>query len=140
MLFLKKTIENVRKHRCIKLVTTYKKRSCLVSEPNYHKTKLFSQGLLATEMKKMKVKMNKSVYLGLSTLENSKILVYEFQYDYIKLKYQQNAKLCYMDTDRFLIHTKAKDVYEDIANHVEKRFDNQIMTSIDHYLQERIKK
>ena len=84
--------------------------------------------------------MNKSVYLGLSTLENSKILVYEFWYDYIKLKYQQNAKLCYMDTDRFLIHTKAKDVYEDIANHVEKRFHNQIMTSIDHYLQERIKK
>ena len=74
-------------------------------------------------MKKVKVKMNKTVYLGLSILEISKILMYEFCYDYIKQKYQCNAKLCYMDTYSFIIHNKTKYVYEDIANYVKKRFD-----------------
>ena len=73
-------------------------------------------------MKKIKVKMNKAVYLGLSILEISKTLRYEFCYDYIKPKYQQNAKLCYMDTDSFIIHIKTDDVYKDIGNDVEKRF------------------
>ena len=63
-----KTMENVRNHRDIKLVMTDKKRNKLVSEPNYHTTKLFSENLLATEMKKTKVKMNKPVYLGMSIL------------------------------------------------------------------------
>ena len=74
-------------------------------------------------MKKIKVKMNKSVYLRLPILEISKILMYEFWYDYIKPKYQENAKLCYMDADSFTINVKTEDVYEDIANDVEKRFD-----------------
>ena len=69
-----KTMENVRKHRDIKLVTTDKRRNQLVSEPNYHTTKWLSESLL----KKIKVKMNKPVYLGLSVLEISKTLMYEF--------------------------------------------------------------
>ena len=73
-----KTIENIRKHRDIKLVTTDKKRSKLVSEPNYHTINLISENLSITEMKKTKVKMNKPIYLGLSILEISKILMYEF--------------------------------------------------------------
>ena len=73
-----KTMENLRKHRDIKLVTTDKRRSQLVSELNYHTTKWFSESLLATEMKKTKVKLNKPVYLGLSILEISKTLMYEF--------------------------------------------------------------
>ena len=48
--------------------------------------------------------------------------MYEFWYDYIKPKYQYNAKLCYMDTDSFIIYIKTKDVYEDIADDIEKRF------------------
>ena len=63
-----KTMENVRNHRDIKLVMTDKKRNKLVSEPNYHTTKHFSENLLAIEMKKTKVKMNKPVYLGMSIL------------------------------------------------------------------------
>ena len=78
-----KTMENVRKHRDIKLVTTDEKRNKLVSEPNYHTTKHFSENLLAIEMKKTKVKMNKPVYLGMSILDISKTLMYEFWYDYI---------------------------------------------------------
>ena len=67
--------------------------------------------------------MNKPVYLDLSILEISKTLMYEFWYDYIKPKYQSNGKPCYMDTDSFIIQIKTGDVYEDIANDVEKRSD-----------------
>ena len=74
-------------------------------------------------MKKIKVKMDNPVYLGLSVLEISKILMYEFWYDYIKPKYQNNPKLCYMDTDSFIIDIKTEDFYEDITSDVEKRFD-----------------
>ena len=73
-----KTMENVGKHTDIKLVATEEKRIKLVSEPNYHTTKHFSKNLLAIEMKKTKVKMNKPVYLGMSILDISKTLMYEF--------------------------------------------------------------
>ena len=118
-----KTMENVRKHRDIKLVTTDKRRNRLVSEPNYHTTKWFSENLLAIEMKKAKVKMKKPIYLELSILEISKILMFEFWYDYMKPKYGDNVKLCYKDTDSFITHIKTEDFYKDIADYVEKRFD-----------------
>ena len=87
-----RTFMNARKHRDIKLVTTDKRRNQLVSEPNYHTTEWFSENLLAIEMKKTKVKMNKPVSLGLSILEISKTLMYEFWYDYMKPKYGDNVK------------------------------------------------
>ena len=118
-----KTMENIRKHRDIKLVTTDKKRSKLVSEPNYHTINLISDDLSIIEMKKTKVKMNKTIYLGLSILEISKILMYEFWYDYMKPKYNYNVRLCYMDTDSFVMHIKANDFYKNIAGDVENRFD-----------------
>ena len=99
-----KTVEKVRKHRDIKLVTTDEKINELVSEPNYHTTKRFSENLLAIEMKKTKVKMNKPIYLGMSILDISKTLMYKFWYDYFKPKYGDRAKLCYTDTDSFIIH------------------------------------
>ena len=110
-----KTMKNVRKDKDIELVTTNKRRNYLVSELNSYE-KILSENLSAKEMKKIKVKMNKPEYLGLSILEISKRLMYEFWY-------QQNAKLCYMDTDSFIIHIKTEEVYEDIADDVEKRFD-----------------
>ena len=99
-----KTMENVRNYRDIKLVTTDKRRNQLVSEPNYHTTKYFSENLLAIEMKKTKVKMNTHIYLGMSILDISKTLMYKFWYYYIK--YQDKAKLCYTDTGSFIIHIK----------------------------------
>ena len=74
-------------------------------------------------MKKTKAKMNKPIYLDMSILDISKILMYEFWYDHIKPKYQDKAKLCYMDTDSFIIHIKTEDFYDDIADDVEKCFD-----------------
>ena len=127
-----KTIENVRKHRDIKLVTTDKRRNQLVSEPNYRTTKWISENLLAIEMKKI-VKMKKPVYLGLSILEISETLMSEFWYDYSKPKYQNNAKLCYMDTRSFIINIKTEDFYEDIANDVEKRLGTSFGTSYRNY-------
>ena len=56
-------------------------------------------------------------------MEIIKTLMYEFWYNYIKPKYHDNTKLCYMGTDSFIIHIKTKDVYEDITNDMEKRFD-----------------
>ena len=118
-----KTMENVRNHRDIKLVTTDKRRNQLVSEPNYHSTKWFSENLLPIEMKKTKVKMKKPVYLDLSILEISKTLMYEFWYGYMKPKYGDNVKLCHMDADSFVMHIKTEGFYKDIANDVEKGFD-----------------
>ena len=118
-----KTMENFRKHRDIKLVTTNKRRSKLVSEPNYHTINLISEDLSIIEMKKTKVKMNKPIYLGLSTLEISKTLMYEFWYDYMKPKYNNDVKLCYMDTDSFIMNIKTNDLYKDISNDVENRFE-----------------
>ena len=118
-----KTMENVRKHRDIKLVITDKKRSKLVSEPNYHTMNYISEDLSIIEMKRTKVKMNKPIYLGLSILEISKLLMYGFWYDYMKPKYGDNVKLCYVDTDSFIMNIKTEDFYKDIVNDVEKRFD-----------------
>ena len=118
-----KIMENIRKHRDIKLVTTDKKISKLVSEPNYHTINLISEDLSIIEMKKTKVKMNKPIYLGLSILEISKILMYEFWYDSMKPKYNDNVRLCYMDTDSSVVHIKTNDFYKDIASDVENSFD-----------------
>ena len=78
---------------------------------------------MAIQMKKAKVKMNKPIYLGMSILDITKTLMYEFWYDYIKPKYQDKAKLCYMDTESFIIHIKTEHFYKDIANDVETWFD-----------------
>ena len=119
-----KTMENLRKHRDIKLMTTDEKRSKLISEPNYYTIKRFSENLLAIEMKKItKLKINKPVYLGMSILGVSKTLMYKFWYDYIKPKYEDGAKLCYTDTDSFIIHIITEDFFEDIAGDVNKWFD-----------------
>ena len=118
-----KTMENVRNHRDIKLVTSDKRRKRLVSEPNYHSHKKFSDHLMAIEMKKTRVKMTKPLYLGMSILDISKILMYEFWYDYIKPKYGDRAKLCYTDTDSFVIHIITEDFFEDIFGDVERWFD-----------------
>ena len=118
-----KTVENVKKHRNIKLVTTEKRRNYLVSEPNCHTTKLFTENLLAIEMIKIQILMNKPVYLGLSILDLSKTVMYQFSYDYVKPKYVESVKLCYMDAGIFIPHVKTDDICKDIAENVETRFD-----------------
>ena len=108
----------------MKLVTRERRRNYLVSEPNYHTTKFFIENLLAIEMREIQILMNEPVYLGLSILDLSKIVMCEFLYDYVKPKYDENAKLCYMNTDSFIVHVKIDDICKDIAQDVETRFDS----------------
>ena len=122
-----KTMENIRNHKDINIVTTNKQRDKLVSEQNYHTPKDISENLLITEMKKREVKMNKPLYLGLSILDIARTLMYEFWYNYIKPYYGDRGKLCYTDTDSFEIYIKTEDFYEDIANDVERWFNNLTM-------------
>ena len=134
-----KPIENVRKHRDIKLVTTDKRRNQLVSEPNYHAIEWFSENLVAVEMRKTKVKVNKLIYLGRAILDISKILMYEFWYGYLKPKYGDKVKLYYMDTDLFLL-SKQKIFIKILLMMFKKDLIHQIMKLIDLCQQERIKK
>ena len=83
----------------------------------------FPENLLAVEMKKTKVKMNKPLYLGMSILDISKTIMYEFWYEYIKPKYKEKTKLCYMDTDSFVINIFTEDFFEDINNDIKWWFE-----------------
>ena len=118
-----KTMENVWNHRDIKLVRTNAQRRKYVSEPNYMTSKCFSKDLMAIEMGKTEVLMDKPVCLGQAILDISKTLMYEFYYDYLKPKYGDKVKLCYIDRDNFIIHIPTEDFYKNIADDVCKWFD-----------------
>ena len=102
-----------------------------VMKPNFKSGVLFGENLMGCEMGKIKVVMNKPVYLGQVILDLSKIATYEFHYDYMKPKYGKNLKLCYMDTDSLVYHIKTKDFYEDIAGDVKERFDTSGYSETD---------
>ena len=138
--FFGKTMENVRQYRDIKLVTTERTRNYLVSEPKCHTTKCFAKSFISNRNEKNPNRMNKLVYFALLLLDLRKTLMYEFWYDYVKPKYDENAKLCYMDTDSVLVHVKIDDIYKDIAEDGEKDLTVQIMKQIDHYQKQKIKK
>ena len=119
-----KTMENIRKHRSIKLVTNKELYLKTVIRPNFKSGVLFSENLMGCEMGKIKVVINKPVYLGQATLDLSKIVMYEFHYDYMKQKYNSDRlQLCYMDTDSLVYQIKTKDFYADIVDDVPTRFD-----------------
>ena len=91
---LGKTMENVRKQRDITLVSAERRNNYLVS--NYHTTKFSTESLWAIEMKKTEILMNKPVYLGFLIKKSSKILMYEFWCDYVKLKYDEKSRLSHI--------------------------------------------
>ena len=118
-----KTMKNVRKHRNIKLVRIEIKRKYLVSEPSYCVTKFFTETFLATDMRKTQILMNEPVYLSLAILYLSKTVMYEVWQDYVKPKYGENTKLYYIEKDSFIVHAKTDQIYKDIAEDLETRFD-----------------
>ena len=127
-----KTMENIRKHRNIKLVTTEEKYLRTVMKPNFKSGVRFDENLMGCEMGKIKVVMKKPIYLSQTILDLSKIIMYEFHYDYMRPKYDgENSclrgapclKLCYMDTDSLVYEIKTEDFYADIADDVPARFD-----------------
>ena len=127
-----KTMENIRKHRNIKLVMTEEKYLHMVMCPNFKSGVLFGENLMGCVLGKIKVVMNKLAYLGQAILDFSKIVTYEFQYDYMVPKYGlEKLKLCYMDTDSLVYDIKTEDFYKDIANDVEARFDTSGYSKTD---------
>ena len=119
-----KTMENVRKHKNIKLITNEKKFKKEVMKPNFKGPSIrFSENLMAVEMGKTHIKMTKPVYLGQAILDLSKMVMYEFHYDYMLPKYGEKVKLCYMDTDSFVYRIETFDFYKDVAGDVKERFD-----------------
>ena len=118
-----KMMENIRKHRSIKLITTEEKYLCTEMQPNFKSGVLFGENLIGCEMGKIKVVMNKLVYFGQAILDLSKIVMYEFHYNYMVPKYGDRLKLCYTDTDTLVYHIKTNDFYADIADDVQTRFD-----------------
>ena len=97
-IFYGKTMENVRKHRDIRLANNENRRSKIASEPNYNGTKYISEDLLIMEYKKRDVYMNKPLYLGQDILDHSTMLMYDFWSDYLQPMYDDKIELCYMDT------------------------------------------
>ena len=118
-----KTMENVRNRRDVKLVVTEERRKKLVSEPNYSSCKQFSENLMAIEMRKTEVLMDKPIAVGQAILDISKTLMHEFWYDYLKPMYQDNVKLCYMDTASFILQVQTESFYKDIGYDVDEWFD-----------------
>ena len=118
-----KTIENIRKRTDIKLVKTPEQARKLINKPNYTGRKTFSDNLVAIHMAKTEIYMNKPVYLGMSILDISKTLMYDFHYGYIKPKYGEKAKLLFTDTDSFMYEIQTPDFYKDISPDVRTMFD-----------------
>ena len=114
-----KTMENQRKHKDMRLATTKQQYEKLVMKPNFKGSNCFSETFMGVEMQKIKVLLNKPIYLGPAVLDLSKTVMYEFHYDYMRPKYGDNLKLCYMDTDSFVYHIKTDDFYKDIADDVD---------------------
>ena len=116
-------MENIRKHRNIKLVNNEEEYLKNVMKTNFKSGTLIGPDLMGCEMGKVRVVMNKPVYLGQAILDLSKTIMYEFHYDYMIPKYGDRLKLCYMDTDSLIYSIKTEDFYSDIADDLEARFD-----------------
>ena len=119
-----KTMENLRNRVDVRLVNTKEKLRKLVAKPNLKSPpKIFSENLVSVHMSKTSLLMNKLIYLGMCILDLSKIIMYDFHYNYIKSKYADKAKLLFTDTDSLMYEIETEDFYKDISGDVKDRFD-----------------
>ena len=119
-----KTMENIRNRINVKLVSTKKQLKKLVAKPNFKgPPKIFNENLVSVHMKKTSLTMNMPIYLGMCILDLSKIIMFDFHYNYIKPKYGNNAKLLFTDTDSLFYEIQTEDFYKDISGDVKNRFD-----------------
>ena len=118
-----KTMENLRNRVDVRLVNTKEKLRKLVAKPNFKSRKIFNENLVSVHMSKTSLLMNKPIYLGMCILDLSKIIMYDFHYNYIKSKYADKAKLLFTDTDSLMYEIETEDFYKDISGDVKDRFD-----------------
>ena len=119
----RKTMENIRNRKDIKLITSEKKALKLIAKPNFKHRTIFTKNLVAVHMGKTNLVFDKPIYVGMSILDISKTLMYDFHYNYIKKKYVDDALLLMTDTDSLCYEIKTEDFYKDISGDVEAKFD-----------------
>ncbi|XP_024893432.1 uncharacterized protein LOC112468467 [Temnothorax curvispinosus] len=120
-----KTMENVRNHVDVKLVTTWKGRygaEAMIARPNFHSSSVFSENLVAIELRKLEVKFDKPIYVGMCILDLSKVCLYEFHHEYMSSLYRDSCRIMYTDTDSLIYHIKCDDAYENMKHDI-ARFD-----------------
>ena len=122
-----KTIENIRKRVNIKLVTTQDSLRKLAAKPNYDSFIIFDENLVTVRMKHTKLTFNKPVYLGMSILDLSKTLMYNFHNNYVRRKYNDKARLLFTDTDSLCYEIETDDFFKDISGDIEAKFDTSEM-------------
>ena len=118
-----KTMENIRNRVDIRLVTNEDQARKLISKPNYQHRTIFCENLTAIHISKTIIFFNKPVYLGMCILDLSKTLMYDFHYNYIKQKYEENAELLFTDTDSLMYGITTEDFYKNISPDVDEKFD-----------------
>ncbi|GBN36509.1 hypothetical protein AVEN_10571-1 [Araneus ventricosus] len=114
-----KTMENIRKRLDIRLCCNSQKAEKLIAKPNFKGRTIFDESLVAIHMNKTKVLFNKPIYVGMSILDLSKHLMYDFHYNMMKPKCGEQIKLLYMDTDSFIYDIKTKDFYDDMKGMID---------------------
>ena len=114
-----KTMENLRNRTDVKIVRDWKRDTIrkLVSSPSFGRFCIFGNDMAGIHMHKTRLVLNKPVYTGMTILENSKIVMYDFYYNYLKARYGQNCELIYTDTDSLLLNIQTEDVYKDMKEH-----------------------
>ena len=118
-----KTMENIRKRVDIKLVNNRFSALRFAAKPNFESCTIFDENLIAIHMKRVKLLFDKPIYCGMSILDISKTLIFDFHYDYIKPKYQEKAKLLFTDTDSLCYEMETDDFFQDISADVKEKFD-----------------
>ncbi|XP_071054718.1 uncharacterized protein [Onthophagus taurus] len=121
-----KTMENIRKHSIVKLVTKWGGRygaEALIAKPNFKSSIIFDENLVAIELNKMEIYFNKPIYVGMCILDISKLKIYDFHYSYMRRRFGDKARVCYTDTDSLIYEVECPDLYEVIRRDASKYFD-----------------
>jgi len=121
-----KTMENIRKHSLVKLITKWEGRygaEALIAKPNFKSSTIFDENFVAIELNKTEIYFNKPIYVGMCILDISKLKIYDFHYKYMKERFGDKAKVCYTDTDSLIYEVECPDLYEVIRDDVQQYFD-----------------
>jgi len=121
-------MENVRNHVDVKLITKWDGQygvETMIAKPNFHSRSVFAENLIAVEMRKLEVKFDKSIYVGMCILDISKVCLYEFHHEYVSPMYRDKYRIMFTDTDSLIYHIECDDVYKNMKHNI-ARYDTII--------------